>query len=199
MPTHRWQNPARRPRDRPAAHELWVRIIAIVPPRGYSHPLGSQPRLEGRPAGKDGLGCTNPVIRPTWLGNIFRCPRSQGAASGFCLRSPAPAFGDRRAAPTRRCATAQGRAAPPSGRGRAGRLGPCPSKSGERRTEEELAAQFRRRALLESNSRMTWAFNTGVKVRRDRRPISYLFGASITHHTGSHRRGAAHTFPGVPQ
>ena len=22
----------------------------------------------------------NPVIRPTWLGNIFRCPRSQGAA-----------------------------------------------------------------------------------------------------------------------
>jgi hypothetical protein len=34
-------------------HELWLKIIAIVPPRGYSQPLGPQPRPEGTPNGED--------------------------------------------------------------------------------------------------------------------------------------------------
>ena len=83
--------------------------------------------------GKIGLGCANPVIRPTWLGNLFKCPRSQGAACRLLFSAMCDCSGPR-------CSSLWKRGA--------GRLGPCPSKSGESRTEEELAAQFRRRALF---------------------------------------------------
>jgi|SRR6516225_9757388 hypothetical protein len=53
-----------------------------------------------------------------------------------------------------------------------GRVLPSRANGGLRRNSRHCSADER---CSESNSRTTWALNADVKVRRDRRPISYPF------------------------